>query len=384
MVLVAPVRGRVEIVVRLPRSVRQERAVDALLPRRGRRVKQASRHLIVVERLPGVRTVGQLHRRERIEDLADRRSVGIGQKRTLSHLLGRNGVQVRALATESERFPIGEPERAVLDDRTADRRTELIPTELRLPGGREERAGVEIVVPEELEDAPMDFVGPGLDRHVHVGTGGVAEFGTRDVGLNCELLDGVEGRADTVVLEEGLVVVDAVERVIVLVAAIPRHCDGLPADDEEPASAGTGRRSRQQHGQLRHVAAVEGQFDDLLVGDYGAEGGSRSFEQRRNRGGNLDRFDHFADLQGHVHANGLVDPEVDAVHQRGLEPVHFDGQVVGAGKQVDDAVIAGGPALDSASDVRALVRRRHHRGGNDCVLGVGDPPHDRPVGVLAM
>ena len=384
MVLVAPIRGRVEIVVRLPRSVRQERAVDALLPRCGRRVKQASRHLVVVERLPRVGTVGQLHRRERIEDLADRRSVGIRQEPTLSHFLGRNGVQVRALATESERFPVGEPERAVLDDGTADCRTELVPTELRLPGGREERTGIEIVVPEELEDAPMDFVGSGLDRHVHVGTGGVAELGARDVRLNRELLDGVEGRADAVVLEEGLVVVDAIERVIVLVAAIPRHGDGLPADDEESAGAGTGRRSRQEHGQLRHVAAVERQFDDLLVSDYRAEGGSRGLEQRRDRGRNLDRFDHFADLQDYVDTNGFVHPETDTVHQRGLEPVHFDCQVVSAGQQVDDAVIAGGPTLDSAGDVRALVRRRHHRSGNDCVLSVGDAPHDRPVGVLAM
>ena len=66
----------------------------------------------------------------------------------------------------------------------------------------------------------MKLVGAGLGGHGHVGAGRHAKFRTGDVGLNFELLDGVNGRLNAVGFEESFIVGYAIKRVVILLKAV--------------------------------------------------------------------------------------------------------------------------------------------------------------------
>ena len=69
----------------------------------------------------------------------------------------------------------------------------------------------------------MKLVGARFGGQIDVRSGSGAKLRRRDVGLNLELVDGIDRRLDRVELEEVFIVVHAVQSVVVRVAAIAGH-----------------------------------------------------------------------------------------------------------------------------------------------------------------
>ena len=106
-----------------------------------------------------------------------------------------------------------------------------MPRELRLGGGglgggEGVRARVELVVAVELEHGAAEGVRPRLGHDVHL-AGGASELRGVDAGLHLELFQRVDRRQEDVGIEIDVGVVDAVERVVVELAALAGNGDLL-------------------------------------------------------------------------------------------------------------------------------------------------------------
>ena len=124
----------------------------------------------------------------------------------------------------------------------------------------------------------MKLVRARLGNHVYVRARASAEFGGRDIGLNLELLDGVDGGLHAVRLEEGFVVVHAVQRVVVVFAAkaADGNCRSRTLVDTGAGSDGAGHQGRQ----LREAAAIQRQLHYFLVIDRGRDSGGVGLQLR--------------------------------------------------------------------------------------------------------
>ena len=132
-------------------------------------------------------------------------------------------------AAETEAFPTGEPESlvaAVVNLRQNDGATDgdavLILAERNFADALaigEEIVGVELVVAEELVGGAVNITGTGFGGDVDVGPGGAAEL-SGGIVEDAELLDGVHGRRGTGGVHHLEVVVDAVDGVVVVLAAL--------------------------------------------------------------------------------------------------------------------------------------------------------------------
>ncbi len=111
-------------------------------------------------------------------------------------------------------------------------------------------------------------------------------------------------------------------------------------------------------GELEIVAAVEGEFDDALVFDDGAEGGGVGIDEG-DGGFDFDGFADVADLEGDIDAADLGDLEFDAGADLGGEAGAFDAEGVEAGAE-------GGEAID------AFLVCRGGAGGGIGGVGYGD------------
>ena len=175
----------------------------------------------------------------------------------------------------AQAFVVGEPERAVPDERSANRRAELIA----LPFGlgraqrvREEVVGVERIVAEEFVGAAAHAVGARLDRRVDHRARAAAELRGIGVGLNLELLQRLDRRlhelhvfaAERVRIGD---VVDAVEQEHVVERAVAVDVErALEVHARQPRR---GRQhARREQRELVVVAAVQRQIDDLLLIDH--------------------------------------------------------------------------------------------------------------------
>ena len=137
-------------------------------------------------------------------------------------------------------------------------------------GGIEEIFRIELAVAQKFEHTAMELVCAGLDRYIHDGAAGPAEFRAHGVRLHFELGDGVRRGSDD---EAGLVgqvfrqavVIDSVEQIIVLIRA---HSVGAEAAGALVARAGGRWRSAcRQHRQPRKEAPVQRQIDNFLAVD---------------------------------------------------------------------------------------------------------------------
>ena len=265
------------------------------LPQFGRGAIHATRgHALVCKGIPGQRTVGGLARRQRVEKLGPRIAPDISREIAGEHFVCRNDVQQRRVAAAPLTFVHEEKECPVADDRASDRRSELVLPELGflcLGAVGEESRRVEVVVSHELEDRSVNLVGAGLRHDVHVGPGGGAEFGGRDVGLDPELLNCVDRGLHAESLEERLVVVDSIQRVVVSFAPQSADRDRCPVGLESGHRAGARDSSRDQHGQLGEATSVERQLDDLLVVDGRRHRRTVGLELRQCRG-DIDHLRH--------------------------------------------------------------------------------------------
>src|SRR5262249_30806725 len=129
----------------------------------------------------------------------------------------RNGRDHRATDVLPLTLIVHEEERAIADERPAERPARLVPAIVRLDGIHrlEEVPRVERFIPEELESCPVPCVGAALRRQVDDAAVEAAEFGGRTVALDLELLNRVDDREERNLTRLGLQDRDAVEQILV-------------------------------------------------------------------------------------------------------------------------------------------------------------------------
>ena len=219
----------------------------------------------------------------------------------------------------ADSFVAQEEERLALHERAAQRPAELVPVELLLLL-HEVVGGVEDVVAQELEEPAVELARPGLGGGVQHAAR-LAELGGVGALLDLELLERVDGGLDVgaALMVVGHVhAVDLERELAAPHAADGRAVDEVRADRHDARSARQAGRPRGQAGQLVEAAAVEGQVDDLGVGDVVAER-ARFRVEEGSGGGHLRGLRQRADLQLHVHAHGLPDGDLHRVDDGGLE-----------------------------------------------------------------
>ena len=176
------------------------------------------RHLIAWKRLPRE----WIHRRpeERVREVP----FALGKRRHVC--------DARDPFTQPRAFVIEKEERAVADDRAAERSAELMAPVVgrRLAGGREVIARVERAIAQELVRRSAGAVGAGPGDDVDLGAGVPAV--RRIVGgrQHAEFADAIDGRADGGRVQLRIDVVHAVEQegIEVLAAAVRRECEVAP------------------------------------------------------------------------------------------------------------------------------------------------------------
>ncbi len=277
-----------------------------------------------------------------------------------AHLHRRHGRHEGEALRQLEALVVAEEERLVLLQRTADAAAELILIERRLrPGGREEVAGVEPIVPVELETRSVEVVRPGLGDDVDDATRGAADFGGVHVGLDFHLRDRVDRRLDDHGADVALVVVDAVQQLVVLVVhrAVDRDRRRLAAIVGAGAAGERVRhafvRARHELHQPHEVAPVHRQILHGLLGDQRTERRRIGLHERR-LGGDRDVFRNGADLQLHVESRAIARRQR---HVRGLgrESLKLDLHGVAADRQQAEGIVAGAFGRHDTGLVRADV-----------------------------
>ena len=134
---------------------------------------------------------------------------------------------------------VAEEEHLVLDDGAAGGYAELVAPQRgdRLARGQKEVAGVELVVAQKFPRRAVKLVGAGLGDDIDDRAAARAELGRVLADLNTELLDRIHRRAEVPAIEEGFLVIGAVELVVVVLV---RHagCRGRAlVDDRSRARA---------------------------------------------------------------------------------------------------------------------------------------------------
>src|SRR5437660_12646499 len=128
----------------------------------------------------------------------------------------------------------------------------------------------------ELETCSVEIVGSGFRDYVHLARL-APEFGGVDTRLHFEFLERVDRGQKDIGVEVDVRVVDAVQRVVVEFAALPRNRQLLIGARAALAIARlTGARElradvRAQRAELQIVSAIERQLDDASVLDDGAD-----------------------------------------------------------------------------------------------------------------
>ena len=111
------------------------------------------------------------------------------------------------------------------------------------------------------------------------------------------------------------------------------------AETGDEGGGGGGGGTGGEGGELEIITTVEGESDDALVFDDGAEGGGVGIDEG-DGGFDFDDFVDVADLKGDVNAADLGDLEFDASADLGGEAGAFDAKGVEAGAEGGEAIDA--------------------------------------------
>ena len=285
--------------------------------------------------------------------------------------IGGDCTDARDALIRPRAFVVGEEERAVADDRAADRESRLRALVFRigLPFRREIIRGVERAVPYECVRGALKLVGARLHHHADLrrALAAMRRFGRARQHL--ELLNRIHRRAHARRVELGIDVVGAVEQEAVEVFA-------SAVDAERKVAAHRSRRSlRSRDGtgseqcQLQKVPAVEGHVEYLAVFDDGSDR-RRITPHIRSRCRYFDAFGHRADLQLRVRAALLIHREHNALHLH-LVALHADLDPPCSGRQLREGERSRIAARRRACFVGGLVDRSDGGSGDHgarCIL----------------
>ena len=274
---------------------------------------------------------------------------------------------------------VGKEEGPVLEDRAAQRGAEFVADqrcrdELALPVHEkrvalEQAPGLHGAVAVKLVQDPVKLVRPRLGDDVDLPAGALAELGGVIVDLDLELLNGRNGRRERDPRVPLVGVGDPVELEGVLLRPRSPDRDAAAASRAWLSGVDPGDQQRQLHETL----AVQRQLVDLLVVDDGAQRGALGVEQLLGPG-HLHLLGNLAQLQPEVQTGALV--HLDAKLPGGVPPEsgHLDGDVVTAGTQPRQAVVAGLVGDGVAGKARDAVADRDPGALNGRPAGVGHGP----------
>ena len=182
----------------------------------------------------------------------------LGQLREipLPHQLGWDRGQERLALADFVPLEVAEEERAIVDQRAAERAAVLVLAEIGLRASRtivEEVVRVERVDAQEFEAAAVGRVGARFDLQVHDTAERAAELGRICARLQLELVERIDAREDHYGLQPRLVVVDAVEHIVVVARPLAVRREGRRRAPGEAAGT-VDVRARDAAHDARHRA----------------------------------------------------------------------------------------------------------------------------------
>src|SRR5882757_371024 len=219
---------------------------------------------------------------------------------------------------DAELLIVAEEEGAIADDRPADASAKLVLTPTGFWDGLSEfvGTGVEDVVAEELICRAVQSVGAGFGDDVDDGSGGPSHLGGEGVGLDVDLLNGVDGGSHADRSDDALVVVHAVDELIVDYVGLSVDGDGggLTAVVGTVAAGETvvepfGCSGDDLH-EIDVVAAVEREILRRLFCDGAAEDRGVGVEGRSLRF-DLDDLIGSADVEMGVFTGAIAGGEIE-------------------------------------------------------------------------
>ena len=140
-----------------------------------------------------------------------------------------------------------------------------------------------------------------------------------------------------------------------------------------------GDAGHQRHEALERAAAGRQRLQLLAVGDV-LHGGVLGLQNRGRRRDGQRLFER-AQAQLRVDAHVAVGDD-DVARGEGLKAGHRDDHLIGAGRDVGNRIRAALVGHDFAREIRAGVRRRDGRAGNDRAARIRDVADKRSVDVL--
>jgi hypothetical protein len=297
LILVVHFVGGPAVVVGRSRRGRQRVAIDE---RQRDRIDRISRNRVVRERRAGRADGGR-----RIVDDGHAPVDRFGEDALpLQH--GRHGGRDRPSDLLALSLVVGEEERPVPRNRSAEHAAELVPAVIRLHwvGSLKVVSGVQVLVAEELEQIAVERVGPGLGGEVDHAAIEPAELGGWAVTLDLELLNRIDDRVVRDLPGLWLEDRDAVEEV--LVGARPAAVD--------PRQHRVRRQCHARHdaGEHDEQASVQRQLHYLLVFDHRAEASGFGPHDRRVLGHDGHLFLNVADAEPEIDAGLFSGRESDA------------------------------------------------------------------------
>ena len=210
---------------------------------------------------------------------------------------------------------------------------------------------------------------------------GAAELGAEDARLDFEFLERVDRRQQHVAVEVEVGVLDAVERVVVVVDALAGDVQRKAVPLAAHALLSLCRRrtvrrgARNQRRELQVVAAVQRQLDDAAVLDDRADRGVLRLDH--GRVGN-DRHDVGQLADGHREREAVraADLHVDVRLLGRREALELDFQRIGAGRHRRKDVNAGLVGLRQTDGIGGRIRQRHPDAGQHRSARIDDGPAD--------
>ena len=228
----------------------------------------------------------------------------------------------------AQAFEVGEEEVAIAPNRTTESRAVLILMQ-RLHGRREEIAGIEGIVAQEIISSAMECVAAGARNDAGGRTAAAAVFRRCIRSQDPEFGNGVDGRANREAAIDAVHIRRTIQDVVVRFRPLAIDRIGLPTA-QQAARFGKPRGHRCDSGlqqtELREVAAIERQIRRLLRSDHVAD---RRVQIGASAAG---RHVHLAPAAGDHQiggeAHGAVDVNVNAGHGERCEAFGGDPQLV--------------------------------------------------------
>ena len=288
-------------------------------------------------------------------------------------------------------FVVAEEERAIGNDRRAERQTELVL--MKHVGVRrvQHRSRAQPVVHAEVVERSVAAIRPGLGDDVHEAAERAAVFGQVGRVQHAKFLGGFLRRRRARQAGEGLHVVGAVDlnhRVQLGLSGEgqPRRRGGADADVgflERSAAdvlAPARHPARQLH-EVDEIAAADRQRFDFLRGHDAAQLRFGRLDER-GVGGNAYLLGNRTEAHPNVRVGRAADRQHDAAANRGLEVGELGAQLVLAGIERRQPVAAFCVARGRAGRARGDVSRRQRDAGQRCARFVADRPEHARRGDL--